>query len=336
MSYVFEGSDEDLQSKINSFKDEQTSEESSIRKLEKNVQDTTIQIGTLNRTVQNKQVKIGQLKEEQNNHNSKLQESQNLIEKLRVELDIPTNDDKEYLIGELSKSLKDEQKKLADLKREKDVEEKLLQDQIDKIREQNAGTKQSISSKKTAISDYKSKLRDIQGKLQELDTSDTQLKAVTDKIQKWQQTLSSIKNSFDEHETLQEIDTLKEQIGTKEQYLDKLDKEYRILQRNYVTEQKLESERASIVEMQGQINKIKSRHSDNLKMLFNDDVPKKNLERAVVDIQKKQDAEFNRLTQNISNLERELTTLQTTLNHQKNKLKTDQQGRVYIFTTCFS
>ncbi|CAH1113234.1 unnamed protein product [Psylliodes chrysocephalus] len=325
MSYVFEGSDEDLQSKINSFKDEQTSEESSIRKLEKNVQDTTIQIGTLNRTVQNKQVKIGQLKEEQNNHNSKLQESQNLIEKLRVELDIPTNDDKEYLIGELSKSLKDEQKKLADLKREKDVEEKLLQDQIDKIREQNAGTKQSISSKKTAISDYKSKLRDIQGKLQELDTSDTQLKAVTDKIQKWQQTLSSIKNSFDEHETLQEIDTLKEQIGTKEQYLDKLDKEYRILQRNYVTEQKLESERASIVEMQGQINKIKSRHSDNLKMLFNDDVPKKNLERAVVDIQKKQDAEFNRLTQNISNLERELTTLQTTLNHQKNKLKTDQQ-----------
>ncbi|XP_028144824.1 DNA repair protein RAD50 [Diabrotica virgifera virgifera] len=326
ISYVFEGTDEELQSKITSFKDEQSSEESAIKKLEMSIQSLNKEIDSVNRSIQHKQVQMGQMKEEQNQYNKKKEETNKLIDNLRTELNLVEDyEDQELLLGELNNALKMLGSKFNELKKEKDAEENELQSQIDTLREKNAKTEQMIASKNGSIKENTAKLKEIQCKLEELDTSDSQLRNVTGKIDSLQSDLSKIKNSFDENKKLREIQELKDQIESKEQYLDKLERENRILQRNYATEQNIETQRNMILEKQGQINRIKTKHSNHFAKLFSDGLPEKDLKRSVLNIQNTQEAEFRKLTSLINSSERQITTLETTLKHSRDQLRIRQQ-----------
>lgn len=325
ISDIFDGTDEELETKINTFKDEQSSEETHIRQLERNVHNINKQLETESLNIQNKQVKIGQMKEEQNQYKKKLEEIQGLIDKLRIELDIEDFGDQEILLGELANALKSQENEFNQLQKENGIEENELQKQIDKLREENAKTEQLIDSKTTSTQECKNKLEEIKYKLEELDTSDSQLKNITDKIENLQSTLTKLKNSFNENEKLQEIQELKDFIDNKEQCREKLEREYTVLQRNYATEQKIESEKSLVLDKQSQIKKIQSKHSQNLIKLFSDDIPKNNLKKSVMNIQNNQDIEYNRHTKAVNKLEKELVNLETTLDINKAMLKTNQQ-----------
>ncbi|XP_057670228.1 DNA repair protein RAD50 [Diorhabda carinulata] len=325
ISDIFVGTDKELDSKINTFKDEQSSEEIIIRKLERNVQDINKQLENESLSIQTKQVKIGQMKEEQNQYKKKLEEIRGLIDKLRIELDIEDFGDQEILLGELTNAIKSQENKFNQLQKENDVEENELQKQIDKLREENAKSEQLIDSKTTSTHECKNKLEQIKYKLEELDTSDSQLKNITDKIESLQSTLTKLKSSFSENEKLQEIQELKDLIDNKEQYREKLEREYTVLQRNYATEQKIESEKSLVLNKQSQIKKIQSKHSQNLTKLFGDDIPKNNLKNSVMNIQNNQDIEYNKHTKTVNKLEKELINLETTLDINKSMLKTHQQ-----------
>ncbi|XP_072391936.1 DNA repair protein RAD50 [Diabrotica undecimpunctata] len=325
ISYVFEGTDEELQSKITYFKDEQSIEESAIKKLEMSIRSLNKEIDSANRNIQNKQVQIGQMKEQQNQYNEKKEKSNNLIDNLRTELEVEDFGDQEILLGELSNALKTVESRFNELKKEKDAEENELQSQIDTLREKNAKTEQMIASKTGSIKENEAKLKEIQCKLEELDTSDSQLRNITGKIESLQSDLSKIKNSFDENKKLREIQELKDQIETKEQYLDKLERENRILQRNYATEQNIETQRNMILEKQGQISRIKTKHSSHFSKLFSGAFPEKDLKRSVLNIQNTQEVELKKVSTSISSLDKQITSVETTLKHSKDQLKIRQQ-----------
>ncbi|XP_050508805.1 DNA repair protein RAD50-like [Diabrotica virgifera virgifera] len=326
ISYVFEGTDEELQSKITSFKDEQSSEENAIKKLEMSIQSLYGDIDVANHNIEKKQVQIGQMNEEQNQYNKRKEESNKLIDNLRTELNLVENfEDQESLLRELSNALKMFQSGFNELKKEKDAEENELQSQIDTLREKNAKTEQIIASKNGFIKENEAKSKEIQCKLEELDTSDSQMRNITGKIESLQSDISKIKNSFDENKKMREIQDLKNQIESKEQYLEKLEQENRILQRNYATEQSIETQRNMIQQKQDQINRIKTKHSSHFVKLFSDALPEINLKQSVLNIQNTQEVELKKTTTSINSLEKQIATLETTLKHSKDQLKIRQQ-----------
>ncbi|CAG9813727.1 unnamed protein product [Phaedon cochleariae] len=328
ISYIFEGSDEDLTLKINSFQSEEASETKSIKNLEIKRKEVDNDTTKINNNIQRKQVLIGQLKEEQKQFNNKIEDSKNAIEKLRVNLEV---DDLQELsredgVNELKKALKTKEENFVTLMKQRDNEEKSLQTQIDEVREKCASTKQIISSKNTQKLECQKKLRTITSKLEELDSSDSQLKIVENKIENLQKTLSKLKGSLNEEEKLHEIDELKEDIEKKEQFIEKLDREYRLLQQNFVTEQRLETENSSIVEKQSEINKIKSRHSNNFQKLYGDTLPERNFRKSVLEIQQRQDTKYKAATSKINKLEKDIHSKEATLTHQEKSLDKEQKN----------
>nr|XP_023030234.1 DNA repair protein RAD50 [Leptinotarsa decemlineata]XP_023030235.1 DNA repair protein RAD50 [Leptinotarsa decemlineata] len=327
ITYIFEGSDVELQNRMTSFQAEQTSEENIIRELERKKIDITKKAAEISVCIQRKQIRIGQLKEEQKQYRNKLEENKELTERLRLSLELEEFDDINDRLGvsrSLQNALENCNQTYQKLAKEKDIQEKEFQNRIDEIREKAAGTKQIISSKNNLIQECQAKLKQIRNKLEELDTSDSQLRIVEDKIEKLQATLAKLKNSFNESEKLQEIDQLKEEVESKEQLLDKLDREYRILQQNFATEQKLDSEKSLVIKKQGEMTSIKSKHSHNLQKLFGEDIPERNFKRLVQEIQTREENKFKAMTFKINQLEKDLAQIETTINHQKKKLGNDQ------------
>ncbi|KAJ8973540.1 hypothetical protein NQ317_019291 [Molorchus minor] len=244
ISYEFQGSDEELQNKIESFQKEQEEEENCIRDLEKRKKEVVAKSSEFSNTIQKVQVKIGQLKEEQKQHYKKVEESKELVEKARDKLQINSSTDlgsSVMTIFELDNALKQSEEAYEELVKQKDQEEKQLQNEIDEARERFVSTKQEISSKNSLITESQNKIRDINYKLEELDTSDSQLKI----------------KSFNENDKLREIEELKDSIQEKEKYLEKLEREYRILQKNYVIEQKLEGKKIESARTELKNNKKK-------------------------------------------------------------------------------
>lgn len=272
--------------------------------------------------MQKVQVKIGELKEEQKQHKQKIDENKALIEKTASKLQVTVSSDKEdkIIISDLVNALKKSEETFEDFVRQKDFEEKELQNEIDNTREKYVSTKQMISSKNGLIEEYQKKVRYINNKLEELDTSDSQLTIIADNIKKLQNTLSNLKNSFNETDKVAEVEEMKELIQEKDTYLQKLEREYRILQQNYVTEQKIDREKSVIIEKQGEINRIKSKHLQNFQQLFGENIPEKNFRKSVTDIQNKEEIKYKILTNKVNELQKQVTTLETNIQHQKNKL----------------
>nr|CAH7766425.1 unnamed protein product [Callosobruchus chinensis] len=337
ISFVFEGTDEELQDRIKSFEQIQQTEENQIKQLELKNKEIIAENNTVNVAIQKNQMKIGELKEEQKQHKNKQKEVKSLVERLRNKLDINSStswDQTEAVADELESAIQKQEKEYEKLTKEQEKEEKELQTRIDTAREKFVSVKQIIESKKGLIKEYGEKARNIREQLDELGSSDSQLKIVGDKIEKLQSTLSTLKSSFSEKDKNKEIDELKEAIDAKEQYLDKLEREYRILQQNYVVEQNLERENAAVTEKETEINKIKSKHASNFKLLFGDDIPESNYKRSITRIQNEEDAkcklkpvseEIETLTHSkIPQLEEEIQNLEEEFNEAQMELASDK------------
>lgn len=325
---IFEGSDEELQDKIQSFEAERKMEKDRIAEMERNKNDLDIEIKKINGIIQKKQIDIGRLKEEIKQHQEKIAESKEHIEKLRVELGLDEfgpNDDRLNIYRKLEEKLETSQANFKNLEEQHDSEEKSLQKQIDDARVRYASTTEKITSKDKSIRECNAKVKDICRKLNELDTSDSQLKSIENRIEKLQASLTKYKESFNEAAKLQEIEEHKDTVKKKEQELEKLEKEFRVLQNNYVTEQKLDSLNTFLIEKQGEISRIMNKHSEGFKKLFGDSMPERKLKESVEKILFQEENKYKLLTTRISKLENEIASTKTKVNMNKRMLENEKK-----------
>lgn len=289
-------------------------------------------INEINLDIQSLQVEIGQLKEAQKQYSTKAEESKELIENLRIQLQInefPAIDDRKSLLNTLRSALSLTEDKYNCLVTQNDLDEKELQGKIDQIREECAAGKQQLTSKTKLTVEIKNKLKDIKNKLEELDSSDFQLKNVGKAIEESKSNLLKLKNSFDESQKIQEIEEMKEIIARKELNLEKLDREYRVLQQNYAKEQQLESERNALLEKQREIIKIKNKHAEKFEKIFGEHIPHRNFKKSIVDVQDREEIKVKEITQKVNQLEKEIAALETTINHNKRKIDNDKKELKY-------
>ncbi|KAJ3663533.1 hypothetical protein Zmor_007787 [Zophobas morio] len=326
LAFEFEGSDEDLRNKINTFENDRQKEESLISNLETRKSEIESKNKVIANATQEAQTELGILKEQKNQYEQKCVQRTNLIKEARNEMKVKDlkefqdNDGARAALSELNAELENQEICLASLIDEKDEVQKNLQNKIDKVREKTVATKQKKLSKEGEVQQCEKKVIDITGELIALTTSDSLMEDMKKRIESIDKTVHSLNSTFKEAEESKKIDTYKADIQGMERQLESLDSEHKTLQQNDVIEGKMESEKHLIIEKQKEINRIKSKHSDNFRQLFEGTVPERNLKDSVVTKQKTADTLFKTLTNDINIKQKEVTTLEVQRNNQSGRI----------------
>lgn len=319
----FSGTDEELEKEIADFGTFQTNIKKEIQLKEAKNVTIDSKIAEINQVVQKRQVLFGQLKQEEAEQQKRYKELEQLMEKAKVKYAFNTteNDTIDDVIYKLKEVLKGQEIVFEKFQKTIETEENQLQSTIDGVRSRLAASEESFTSKTKQISEVNTKAKEAKMKLNRLSLSNGQLASMEKKIAEAEQNLAKRKSGFNEFAEIQDLEDLETKVNQIEGNLNKLDKEYRVLQQNYVTEQKIDSEKVSLFEKRGEIANLTQKHEQDFEILFGTDIPEDNFEDSVKIIQRKEEAKVKSLTTNVSTLEKNVASLETGLKHVSEKLQ---------------
>lgn len=319
----FSGTDEELEKEIADFGTFQTNIKKEIQLKEAKNVTIDSKIAEINQVVQKRQVLFGQLKQEEAEQQKRYKELEQLMEKAKVKYAFNTteNDTIDDVIYKLKEVLKGQEIVFEKFQKTIETEENQLQSTIDGVRSRLAASEESFTSKTKQISEVNTKAKEAKMKLNRLSLSNGQLASMEKKIAEAEQNLAKRKSGFNEFAEIQDLEDLETKVNQIEGNLNKLDKEYRVLQQNYVTEQKIDSEKVSLFEKRGEIANLTQKHEQDFEILFGTDIPEDNFEDSVKIVQRKEEAKVKSLTTNVSTLEKNVASLETGLKHVSEKLQ---------------
>lgn len=319
----FPGTDEELEKEKADFGTFQTNIKKEIQLKEAKNLTIDTKITEINQVIQKRQVLFGQLKQEEAEQLKRYKELEQLLEKAKAKYTFNSTEDDttDDVIYKLKKVLKDQEIVFDKFQKTIETEENQLQSIIDGVRSKLAASQESFASKSRQISEISAKTKEAQIKLNRLSLSNGQLASMEKKIAEAEQNLAKRKSGFNEFAEIQELENLEAKVNQTEGNLNKLDKEYRVLQQNYVTEQKIDSEKVNLFEKRGEIVNLTQKHEQDFEILFGTDIPKENFEDFVKIIQKKEEAKVKSLTTNVSTLEKNVVSLEAGLKHVSEKLQ---------------
>lgn len=323
----FIGTDEELDNKIqdfDNFKDEGNRE---ILKIESKKSAIEAKVEEINVDIQHEQVALGQLKQEKAQHSKRCEEFKELIQKAKVKFDLECEESESVynIIDKLNKEYRTKERTMINEKKKMDQEESRLQSNIDGFRTKLAAAAQNSSSKLELLDETNGKLADARRKLERLSHSRSLLESTAKRMKEIEDELTKKRDEFDEGQASQKLEDIEEQIDQKEQLQSKLDREYRTLQQNYLTNQRIESETSALLEKQAEIAALKEKHEHNFAALFEEDVPAQELETSIASIQKREEQKVMSLTKIISTNERKIASLEAGVKNVREKLETQQE-----------
>jgi len=319
----FPGTDEELEKEKSDFGTFQTNIKKEIQLKEAKNATIDAKITEINQVIQKRQVLFGQLKQEEAEQLKRYKELEQLLEKAKAKYAFNSTEDDttDDIIYKLKEVLKGQEIVFDKFQKTIETEENQLQSIIDDVRSRLAASEESFASKTRHISEINAKTKEAQMKLNRLSLANGQLASMEKKIAEAEQNLAKRKSGFNEFAEIQELENLEAKVNQIEGNINKLDKEYRVLQQNYVTEQKIDSENVNLFEKRHEIENLTEKHEQDFKILFETDIPKENFEDSVKMIQKKEEAKVKSLTTNVSTLEKNVASLEAGLKHVSEKLQ---------------
>lgn len=323
---TFEGNDDELQTKISEFEQDQRKIAKLIGDLEEKRKEITKKESLLNTEIQKEQIKLGQLREEKKQFELKINNRNILFQKAKDAVEAPgitwrTVEESMQAINELKTKIKDIDENFQNLIESKNEEESSVQEKIDKAREALATTKEKVKATSADIAKVDEKIVRVTNEIQELDVANSRLIAINRNIDNLTQTLTKLQNSFDEGSIETEISNSKKEIGKMEADLDELEELYKVLQHNYIIEEKLNSEEQLKIKKRTELNKIMNKHSNNFKYIFKDEIPKENIGKKVQAILTSNENEIKIINADIMTKQKEITKLETQVQHQSQYIK---------------
>lgn len=336
----YEGSDDELNHEITNFRDFQANIENQISAMEQKKKTLESTLGDVGKQLQRLQVSFGSLKEEENQHLKRIEEMNELLDKAKVKLNVvaDTIESVTDMLPKLKTALKGEENNFNQHKKDYENEEQQLQKGIDAIRDKCAAAKESFSSKNKMITEAQRKKKEAAIKLKSLANSNAKIELVGKRVKEYEDSLKKKKAEFNEGQEHQELEELDNQITQKENLQNRLDREYKTLQQNYVAEQNIDREKILINEKKNEIDGIQHKHEQNFEALFGNNLPEEKIEHAIKVIQKREDEKVRSITKNISDYEKRVTSLESKIKHTTEQLQCYRdelrQNRTRIENVC--
>ncbi|ENN71415.1 hypothetical protein YQE_11919, partial [Dendroctonus ponderosae] len=291
------------------------------------ITETHAKLTGLETRLKDEQVTLGQLKQEKVHHTKRCEEFKELIQKAKVKFDLECEESESVynIIDKLNNKYSTKEKMMINEKKIMDEKEGRLQSNIDRIRSKLAAAEENSSSKSKLLNETNIKLGETKCKLGRLSHSHSQLESTTKKMKKFEDDLTKKKDEFDEGQASRQLEDLEEQITQKEQLQTKLDREYKTLQQNYWTDQKIESETSTLLEKRAEVAALKEKHEHSFAILFKEDVLAHELEMSIASIQNREEQKATSLSKSISTNERKIASLEAGVKNVREKLETQQE-----------
>lgn len=323
----YEGDDYDLKNEIETFGEKQEKMKSKAEELKTRKDKVDSEEDKISKEITKKQVKIGELKEEKKQFDELCVEREKLIKKAKKDLNVHCETDfknaesiKNTLL-EMQRALDKEKTAFEKTKLDFDTKDQEKQHIINETTKELNKTKYSIETKNNLIAEKEKKIRDINCELQGLSFSDSQMSTLKDKIKNIEDNLELLKNSNDISAYDASIHNEKRVISEKEELLNELSAEYKILLQNATTESNIETQKSEIHRYETDLNKLKTKDFQNLKEIFGNDLPESGYQKAIRTLLKIQNNLFEDTNNKILRKDKEFTTVNMKLSSQQEKLK---------------
>ncbi|XP_066259010.1 DNA repair protein RAD50 [Euwallacea similis] len=336
----FEGSDNDLNTEILHFDTFQDSANQEIAKKEriKAVMDSKIQ--EMNKLLQNHQMSFGKLKQEEAQHLKRCGEMKDLIEKTTVKYEITVEEGETHneFIYKL-KTIRSGQELLYKNQQEAmETTQELKQTSINNVRVQLVSAEESLCVNNKQMDEMREKIRETKMKLNKLERYKIQLEEIDNNLDKIKQLLVKKEAGFNENAERQILEEMDDEINKKDLDQTKLDRDYKVLQQNSITEQKIAAEKVAVAEKQAEIASLRQKHEEDFDLLFGQNVPENKYESAVMQIQKRQEERVRSLSKNVTNCDRKIINLEAVVKHTDEKLRHHREelnrSKIKMENTC--
>ncbi|XP_060528974.1 DNA repair protein RAD50-like [Cylas formicarius] len=323
----FDGTDQQLEEELENFNKRRGNIERDIKEKEDKRVQFEGKIVDFNKELQSLQLYLGKLSEEANQIKSKSTERDELIERLKVKVNLVCEDEESFdsVLEKLKVNIKKLEEGFLNIGKEIEAEEQKLQYAVDEVRDKYTSCKENIFSKENIIKEMSESKRSLREKLSQLSTSNSQLKFIEDQVRNVEEKLKKKKKDFDEYQQIQEIDELKEEIQRKENALTRLEKEHKVLQQNYVIQRTIDRQQAEIIDWKGEIEVINKKHEDNFVKLFGNAIPEVNCAIMLQDIQNREETKLTKLRKTISEHEKKIASIEAAVKHSKENLKNNEE-----------
>ncbi|XP_044256466.1 DNA repair protein RAD50-like [Tribolium madens] len=329
LPFEFYGNDNELQAKIRSFENDRQEDEIVVADLLRAQNHIETESKEINEAIQKLQIDLGCLNEQKNYYLEKSQERRQLLAQAVDKFDVTISnfeDDKGAIqaLIQLTSALRDRQASLDALIEEKELDLEVFQLSIDDFQGQVIETQQTISSKTREMIECEQKIASNSFELNTMSSSEGFLEDLDYRFLAIDETIFDSGNTFCEQEEIQKIESQRSEITTLEHNLNILEREYMFFLQNDIIEGKIECERRLILVKLREINRIKSKHLESLKVLFGS-LPETNLKDSVLTKQKTADLTLKTLTEQLNKKQKEVTTLEVQFQNQIEKFNLCQE-----------
>lgn len=319
----YNGSDCELQEMIENFEKNKNDNTKKIEKILLEIGTIETKFNKINSEIQKAQVRVGQLEAEKKQQQERLNDRNNQINKIAKQLKVIPKTDSDADVKSTITSIDNARNEFEiNLNKEREkyqLEEKSQQECIDTYRENIAKLEQEISTNTAQRTDILNQQRGTNSQIKQLDVSDELLRTLNNKIDQFDRQIKFLVESYDSDELERKIKNTTSQIEASDKELVELEKDYSILQKNYVTEENIATRTRDVVKKESKIFELKNSHYQHFKLLF-DESPEIDFKDAVEKRIREVSNELDEFKRKIESEKERVTTNETSIRINEQKL----------------
>ncbi|KAL1131477.1 hypothetical protein AAG570_011094 [Ranatra chinensis] len=337
ISFVFGGTDVELEQAIENFQQGLCEKQKLIETLEREEENVVREQKRHQLLISEEQKKLGQLMRDLERNREKIAERNSAMIKLCEDLSIATShahlsevDEVARVISSIEQAVRHNNNSVLSLKTKQEQEVAELQKGIYNLRDDRAKLLQVIENKKSALAQNKEDLIKVKGDIQEVDQSAEMLGRLQTKLDRVKKELDDINQNTDIESLENEIKQADKEREMHEDNLTIIQGEIDQLQTLSNIQAELDIQKSNKSRKEAEIQKLTARHKDSLKHLLKE-VPEQGIkfrlqaciDRLADEITSKK-AEAKSLEHKIATLEIEKTHLSEKLMSAKRSHESDE------------
>lgn len=195
------------------------------------------------------------------------------------------------------------------------------QTEIDRLRENRTQTESDISSKRNQITQLKGERAKQQADIAKIERNAQTLKSVTEKVGKLKAALDNLSQSNSLENVRKELAARKVEASKLNDELETLDEQIAVSVTLSSISSEISSKEKQLEKRDSEIRRIKNKHSDDLRRLFNNESIQSNYKQRLESVNQKLRMETNKMQNDVKVKEREVSELTFNQRNKKQELK---------------
>uniref|UniRef100_A0A069DZS5 DNA repair protein RAD50 n=2 Tax=Panstrongylus megistus TaxID=65343 RepID=A0A069DZS5_9HEMI len=332
IQYEFKGSLDDLVEAIQNFQGELKNKQNELESLEKQGEDTILELKRNSQLISEEQVKVGQLIRDSEKNKERIESRNSAMLSLSEDLQVSTSvsqlsqsDEIQRVLVSLEKGVSGKEVELETLKEKQKTEAAKLQQEIDNNREERAKVEQNVENKKSQLQQNKRELDKVKADIYEVDQSAELLGVLQSKLDRIKRDLEDVTKNNDMEALDNEITNAEQERERHEDKLVVLEREIQNLQLLSSVQAELDVHRETKASKDAEIKKLKNRHEASLKHLLKE-VPEQGIKFQLEAFMDSLADDIKGKTEDIKQKETEIAAMEAEKKHLLEKLKNAKQG----------